>query len=111
MATKTALVVVEGFSAFGKDYRIKDQIDPEDYGSWPDGTLQRRIENKFAAFRTIQVADTTPAAPSADENIAKMDKAELIDYALGAFALELDANMPLEAIRAAVLEAAHSAAR
>lgn len=67
MATRTELVCVKQFSAFGKDYGIGDIIPKKDYTVWPDETLPNRLNHGFVKYDTVEVADKAEKpAPAAE---------------------------------------------
>lgn len=62
---RTALVVGNTFSAFGKTYLPGAEIAPEDCVKWPDGTLERRMANGFIVSRVVE-SPVTPQTEGAD---------------------------------------------
>lgn len=65
------LVANAHFSAFGVDYQPGDAIDA---AGWPEGAVERRLENKTAV-----IDFPPPPAVAADPTMADKTKAELVE--------------------------------
>lgn len=73
MAQRTALITQVQFSASGKTFLPGAEITTEDAKTWPEGTLTRRIENKFVSVVLVDETDAEIAdeAEEASEEISK----------------------------------------
>lgn len=71
MAKVTGLLIKEGFHAFGVDFNKGSFVPVSAADNWPEGALQRRIENKFVE---MQVRDDEPAEPADKPAPEKSDK-------------------------------------
>lgn len=64
------LVVAQPFHAFGVGFKIGDRVRLEHYRTWPKGTLERRVANKFVAIVPQSLIeslmdDEVPVVPAA----------------------------------------------